>query len=106
MALLGFNVIAAQQTLDLLHGICRHLELPGQHPAQFLDYHLTCHQLMLSKDEPQNICAQSARPECACEHVGIGEDPHDTRLKTSSSVRYPRASANGITRRRSCSKRS
>jgi len=99
---LGLNVIAAEEFFNVVHLIRSCIELPDQHPAQFLDYYFSGHELVFTKDDLQQIGAQAARAERASEHVGVEEDPQDTLSKTSSSVRKPRAAAYGITLRRSC----
>src|SRR5262249_10461405 len=58
---------------------------------------------MLCEYDPENIGADSTGRECGDQDIGIEEYPHETSRTMSSSVRYPRASANGNVLRRSCS---
>jgi len=58
---------------------------------------------VLCEDESNEIGTESARCKPADENIGIEKDLHDTALKTSSSVRKPRASAKGMALWRSCS---
>jgi hypothetical protein len=55
---------------------------------------------MLGQHEVENVCAQSSRRDGAHKDVGIESDSHETSRNTSSSVRYPLASARGIILRR------
>jgi hypothetical protein len=58
---------------------------------------------MLRKDKSDDIGTESPRGKPTDQDIGVEEDLHDTALKTSSSVRNPRASANGMALCRSCS---
>lgn len=46
-------------------------------------------------DQGQQRLAESMGGEARQQHVGVEDDPHETALKTSSSVTNPWASARG-----------
>src|ERR1700733_2791835 len=99
-------MITPQKAFNLFNGFGWDRELPLQHAPQFFDHYLACHKLVFRTDKPQHIGTEAPCAESAGEDVCVRKHSHETDLKTSSSVKYPRASANGITRRRNCSKRS
>ena len=68
--------------------------------GEVLQDDLTDHQFMFRRNNAKEIRANPSRGDGTHQHVGIEEHPHDTSRNTSSSVRYPAASANGATRRR------
>lgn len=53
-------------------------------------------QFMFGKYKSNDIGTEPSRRKPAYENIGIEKDLHDTALNTSSSVRNPRASANGM----------
>ena len=102
----GDDLMVAQQVFDFGDDSGRHVDSLEQSPLEFGQHDFARDEVMLDKDVPQQIRANSTARERADEHVCIEEYPHDTAAKTSSSVRSPRASANGRTLFRSRSKRS
>ncbi len=51
---------------------------------------------MCRKHLTHNIGAKTSRSGGTGEDVRVEKHPHETSVNTSSSVRYPRASANGM----------
>ncbi len=70
---------------------------------EFVQDNVCCDELVFCEDESNEIGTEPARGKTADQDIGIEKDFHDTALKTSSSVRKPRASAKGIALWRSCS---
>jgi hypothetical protein len=70
---------------------------------EFIQDNICCDELVLCEDNSNDIGTEPARRKPADENIGIEKDLHDTALKTSSSVRKPRASAKGMALWRSCS---
>jgi hypothetical protein len=102
----GNDLMVAQKVFNIGHNPGRHVDPLEQRPLEFSQYNFSRDQIMLDEDVPQEVCTYSTARERADEHVGVEEYPHDTAEKTSSSVRRPRASANGRTLFRRRSKRS
>jgi len=65
--------------------------------------HLTDHQFVLRENGAKHVGTQAARGKGCDEDIGVEADPHETERNTSSSVRYPRASAKGMRERRASS---
>src|SRR5690606_14988340 len=83
--------------------VLRNLELGLQNAAELGNDHFTEDKFVLGQHGTQNVSAQPACSECGDQDVRVEADSHDTASNTSSSVRYPRASANGMIWRRACS---
>jgi len=54
-------------------------------------------KLMGNQDFSENISTKATRGGGTNQHIGIKKHPHDIWGKISSSLKYPRDSANGIT---------
>ena len=74
-------------------------------PAQFGENRHSKDHLMINQQRTQQIRAKTARGQRGKKYVCIRENPQDMASNTSSSVRRPRASANGNIARRASSKR-
>ena len=103
---LGDNLMVTQEMLDFSHYLGRYVDPLVQGSLELGQNDFAGDKVVFDKDVAQQIRAYSTARERADEHVCIEEYPHDTAAKTSSSVRSPRASANGRTLFRSRSKRS
>lgn len=93
-----------EQTDQLSEEPSRDAKLLDQDPIQFFEDDVTSQELVLGQDQTKDFRAQAPRRESADKHVRVEENPQDTSRNTSSSVRYPWVSANGVSRSRSCSK--
>lgn len=85
----------ANETYDLVRQPRRHAESPREVPPQLAEDVLGSHDLVALQADFEQGLAQAARAECRQEDVRVEDEPHDTDLKTSSSVSRPWASANG-----------
>jgi hypothetical protein len=99
------DLVFAQETVDLRNGGRREAELASQNCFQLFEYDLSGYQFMFFDDKKENVIAKAAGVKGASKNIGVEEHFQDTTLNTSSSVKKPRASANGMARRRSCWKR-
>src|SRR5260370_42319453 len=95
--------LLAQKRLEFLDGVARHPELPAQHLAQLCKDGLAEHQLMFRENQLEELTTEAACSDGADHDICVEEGLQETSRKTSSSVRYPRASARGVMRRRQSS---
>ena len=95
-----YRPFTTQKGSYLVDGVSGNAQLLAERAVQFIQHGCTDNQLVLSQHDVEDVCAQSSGRKRTHEYVGIESDLHETSLNTSSSVRYPRASAKGITRRR------
>ena len=103
---LGDNLVVAQEMLDVGNDLGRYVDSLEQGLLELGQHDLAGDQLVFDKNVAKQIRAYPTARERADEHVRVEKYPHDTAEKTSSSVRSPRASANGRTIFRRRSKRS
>ncbi len=87
-----------QERLRLPYCGRRHLHLLGEHSRQLGEYGLPKDELVFGHDYRDDIGTDTSSREGTHEHIGVEKDPQETSRKTSSSVRYPAASANGMIR--------
>jgi hypothetical protein len=97
--------LPAKEFLGLLNLLGRNAYLLPKNASEFDEVNFACQQLVFRQDEAKDVSGKSAGGQCADQNVGVEEDPHETSRKTSSSVRYPRASAKGMIWRRTFSNR-
>lgn len=89
-----------QEGFEFLNDLSGYPHLLTQDPVDLRDHRFPHDQVVLGEDEIEDIGAQPSSRDGAHEYVGIESNPHDTSRNTSSSARYPRASAKGMIRRR------
>ena len=94
-------LVLPQKIDDLLHRARRQTDSPSQDASQLSQHHLARRERVLGEHHAQHVRAHPARREGADQDVRVQEHSRDTSRAISSSVRYPRASANGSVRRRS-----
>lgn len=95
----------SKQRFDLLHRFNGETDAAAEDSAQFREHDFADEQFMFGEDMTEHVSGEAAGGEGADEDVRVKKYPHDTTRATSSSVRYPRASAKGAVRRRSSSNR-
>lgn len=100
---LRLNGLAFEEGEDFLNLFAWELDFMLENSFEFVQDDICDDDLMLCKDESNDIGTEPAGGKPAHENIGVEKDPHDTALKTSSSVRKPRASAKGMALWRSCS---
>ena len=79
----------------------RDAELVIEHAAQLAEHGLAHNQDVFHDDDPEQVRTDPPGRERTDQDVRVEEYPQEMSRKTSSSVRYPRASAKGVIRRRS-----
>jgi len=72
----------------------------GEHSRQLGENGLAPDELVFGYDHRDNVGADTSSGKGTDEHVRVQKNPQETSRKTSSSVRYPAASAKGIIRLR------
>jgi hypothetical protein len=102
----GDDLMVTQEMFDVSDDLGRYVDLIEQGSLELGQHDFADDQVVFDKNVAQQIRAHSTARECTDEHVRVEKHPHDTAEKTSSSVRSPRASANGRTIFRRRSKRS
>ena len=102
----GDDLMVAQKMLDVSNDLGWYVDPLEQGSLELGQHDCGGDQLVFDKNVAKQIRAYSTASERADEHVRAEKYPHDTAEKTSSSVRRPRASANGRTILRRRSKRS
>jgi hypothetical protein len=103
---LGNDLTVAQEKLDVSDDLGRYVDPLEQGSLELGQHDFAGDQVVFDKNVAQQIRAHSTARERTDEHAPVEKYPHDTAEKTSSSVRRPRASANGRTIFRRRSKRS
>jgi len=98
--------VLAYEGDDLVRLARRHPESPGEVPSKLAEDVLGSDELVALEADREQSVAQPTGAERREEDVGVEDDPHDTVLKTSSSVSSPWASAKGSAFSRSARKRS
>ena len=88
---LGFKKTFDSQDLFL-----RHLQLFTEIFRQFLQDELAKADLVLIETDLEQLVTNALRGKRGYQYVAVKNDPHEMLLNTSSSVRRPCASANGI----------
>lgn len=94
-------LVFPQKLLNLGDGLWRQPDSLPEYPPQFSQHHVACYKRVFGKYNAQYIRADSAGCEGANQDVRVQENPQEISRATSSSVKYPRASANGSALRRS-----
>jgi len=79
--------VFSQEFLESRDYVGGKAELAAQHPAQLNYDNLACDEFVFGKNVAKNIGAQAARGKRAHQNISVEEDPHETSLNTSSSVR-------------------
>lgn len=92
--------LTTQEGIHFIDGVGGYPELPAQDAAEFGEDGLAHDQLVFGKSSLEDIGAESPSRDRTDQDVGVKGDLHETSRKTSSSVKYPRASAKGMMRRR------
>ena len=92
-----FDVKPSKKKNDGIDRFFRNSEPTLKHSHEFVQYACPGNKLVFGKNRAKNIRTQSACCICAYQYIRIEKDSHDTSWNTSSSVRYPRASAKGST---------
>jgi len=93
--------VLPQELVNLFDGTCRQADSLPLDAPKFSQHHLARYEAVFGKHHAQYICAHSPGCKGADQDVCVEENPQETSRATSSSVRYPRASANGSALRRS-----
>ena len=77
-----------------------------EHSAQLMKHGLARDERVIRDHDLKHIGAEASGGHSTDQNVRVEEYPQETSRKTSSSVRYPRASANGVIWRRRSANRS
>ena len=93
--------LAAKEFVRLLGEVGCDPKLPKKHGTELRQNRLADEEPVLRERGSEDVGADSSGGNGRGKDVRVEEDPHDTSRKTSSSVRYPWASAKGMIRRRS-----
>ena len=84
---LGEYSVLFQEADELRGQVLVRVQLGPHHGSDLNQYLLADNQLMSNEYFAQNVRAKPARRYGADQDISVGEDPHDTASKTSSSVR-------------------
>lgn len=95
--------LAAQEFVRLFGEVGCYPKLPKKHGSELRQDRLANEEPVLREGSSEDVGADSSGGNGRGQDVCVEEDPHDTSRKTSSSVRYPWASAKGMIPRRSSS---
>ena len=87
------HCVFAEIALDLDNLPKRHPKPLPQDASEFREVDLPGEKFMLRKDQAEQVGTHSAGRVRTDEDIRVEEDLQETSRKTSSSVRYPRASA-------------
>ena len=102
---LGMIVCSRSSRSACANAEFRNLESMPEDPPELQQVDLPGQQFMFGQDQSKQVSAQAPRRVGTDQDIRVEEDFHETSRKTSSSVRYPLAAANGMMRRRVRSKR-
>ena len=83
------------------HQSARHADAGSKHAGELAQHDFSGDERVLGQHDPEHIGAHSTGGEGADQDIRVEKDPHETSRTISSSVKYPRASANGRVCRRS-----
>ena len=83
----GNNLEFPQKGIDGSTVVGWQVKLPAQNTPQLAKHQFADNQLVLLDHDFKKVGAETASTERARQHVGVCEDPHETRSNTSSSRR-------------------
>ena len=93
-----------EERQNLSNDLGRNTETMQKNILGLSEHLLTRDERVAGQDLANEVGTKAARGKSAHDHIRIEKDSQETALNTSSSVRKPRASANGFARARSWSK--
>jgi len=92
--------LCPEEQVEFLDRVFGNSELTSQDLLDLGQYCLAQYQIVFSEKDHQEVCAESPGGNRADEDICVETDPQETSRRTSSSVKYPLASAKGRMRRR------